>query len=148
MRVTREQSGLGGGGGADTVTAVVEDEALRAGDPVPPEAPLHLDCELPHDLAVGQRRRRAEHERDRPRQVSAAVCVRTANVAEDEVRLAQVLLHPVGVDDRREAHPAETSSRSAATAGLAATRSSQLARAGNGSSSTSSRSVARSSQGT
>ena len=131
---------------ADAVAPVVEHQALLAGDAVPAQAPLHLDGELAHDLAVGERRRRAEHERDRVRQVTAAVRVRAAHVAEHEIGLAEVLLHPGCVDDRREAHRAATSSRSAATAGRELTRSSHSASAGP--SSTPKRSSARRIHGT
>ena len=144
--MARHQRCLGRGGRADAVAPVVEDEPLGAGDAVAAQPSLNLDRELPDDLAVGQRRRRAEHERDRARQVAAAVSVRAAHVAEHEVRLAQVLLHPGGVDERRQAHWAVTSSRSAATAGRAATRPSQSS--SEGPSSMPKRSSARRIQGT
>ena len=90
------------GGGADAVAAVVEDEPLLAGDAVAAEPPLHLDRELLHRLARRERRRRAEHERDRAGQMPALVRVRTAHVAEHQVFLAEVLLHPGRVDERRQ----------------------------------------------
>ena len=98
--MARHQRGLLRGGGADAVAAVVQHEPLLPGDAVAAEPPLHLDCELLHRLARRQRRRRAEHERDRAGQVPALVRVRAADVAEHEPLLAEVLLHPGRVDDR------------------------------------------------
>jgi hypothetical protein len=100
--VAREQRGLRRGGGPDTVAPVVEHEPLLPGDAVAAEAPLHLDGELLDRLAGRERRRRAEHERDRPRQVAAPVRVRAAHVADQQVVLAEVLLQPGSVDERRQ----------------------------------------------
>src|SRR6185503_8323097 len=108
-RMAADERGLLGGGGADAVAAVVEHEALLPGDTVTAEPPLHLNCELLHRLARRQRWRRAEHERDRAWQVSSLVRVWAANVAEQQVLLAHVLLHPSGVDERRQLrHPRGT----------------------------------------
>ena len=124
-----QQRGLLRRGGADAVAAVVEHEPLLAGDAVAPEPALHLDRELLHRLTRSERRRRAEHERDRAGQVPALVRVRAADVAEQQILLAEVLLHPGGVDERRD-HSAETTERSAATPGRSEHRSSQSAVAG------------------
>jgi len=101
-RVPGEQRRLRGRRGADAVAAVVEHEPLLAGDAVAAEPALHLDRELLNRLPRRERRRRAEHERDRARQVPALVGVRPAHVADEEVVLAEVLLQPGGVDERRE----------------------------------------------
>ena len=146
LRMARELGGLGRRRGADAVAAVVEDEALLAGDAVAPEPALHLDRELVDGLRARERRRRAEHQRDRARQVAALVRVRSAHVAEHEIRLAQALLHPGRVDQRRQRHSAATTSRSAATAGRASSCSSHAA--SDGPSSTPKRSSARRTQGT
>jgi hypothetical protein len=102
LRMAGDERGLLRGGGADAVAAVVKHEPLVAGDPVAAEPPLHLDRELLDGLTRRQGRRRAEHERNRPRQVTALVRVRPAHVAEQEIFLAQVILHPGPVDERRQ----------------------------------------------
>jgi hypothetical protein len=101
-----ELRGLSGRGGPDAVATVVEDEPLLPGDAVPPEPALDLDRELAQRLRVGERRGRAEHERDRAGHVAALVRVRAAAVAEHEIRLAEALPHPLGVDDGRKLRPA------------------------------------------
>src|SRR6185503_1206797 len=109
LRMAGDERGLLGGGGADAVAAVVEHEALLPGHAVAAEPPLYLNGELLHGLAGRQGRRRTEHERDRAGQVAALVCIRAPNVAEHEALLAQVLLHPGGVDERRQLrHPRGT----------------------------------------
>ena len=95
-----ERGELVRGAGADAVAAVVEHEPLLAGDPVAAQAQPHLGRELLEHGAVGDRCRRAEHERDRARQVAADVRVRPADVGEQQSVLAEVLRDPGGVDDR------------------------------------------------
>jgi hypothetical protein len=113
------------GGCADAVAAVIEHEPLLPRNAVAAKPPLNLDRELLHDLARRQRRRRAEHERDRAGQVTALVRVRTPYVTEHEVFFAQVLLHPGRIDERRQGHSPATTDRSAATPGCSEQRSSQ-----------------------
>ena len=97
-----ELGSLGRRGGADAVTPVVEHQPLLAGDAVAAEPALNLDRELVHGLRIGEWRRRAEHERDRARQVPALVRVRPAHVAEQEVVFTEVCLDPGPVHERRE----------------------------------------------
>ena len=76
---------------ADAVAAVDEHEPLRARDPVAAEPQRDLLRELRERLGLRERRRRAEHERSRSRDVAAHVRVRAAHVADDEIALTEVL---------------------------------------------------------
>ncbi len=122
-RMPRELGHLRGRHRADAVAAVDEHEPLAARDPVPPQAQRDLLRERARGLLVRGRRRRAEHERPRARDVPAHVCVRAADVADDEVVLAEMLREPGGVDDRP--HSAATIPASAAIAGRCSSRASQ-----------------------
>src|SRR5581483_9353060 len=62
-RVARELGELSRRGSLDVLAAVVEDETLLARDAVAAQAKPDLRSEAGEDLAVGDRSRRAEHER-------------------------------------------------------------------------------------
>ena len=131
---------------ADAVAAVDEHEPLAARDPVPPQPQRDLLRERARRLLVRRGRRRAEHERPRARDVAAHVRVRTANVAHDEIVVAEMLREPRRVDDRF--HSAATTPTSAAIAGRCSSRASQSASEAKPSSSTPSMSRARRNHGT
>ncbi len=82
------------GAGADAVAAVVEHEALLPGDPVPAEPQADLGGELLEHAAVGDRRGRAEDERDRAGDVPPRVRVRAADVREQQSGLSESIRHP------------------------------------------------------
>jgi len=54
------------------------------------------------DRAVAHRRRRAEHQGPRARNVPARMRIRAAHVADDEIVGAQLALEPVDVDHCRQ----------------------------------------------
>ncbi len=87
---------------AHAVAAIDEHEPLVTRDAVAAESQLHLLRELLHGRFVGAGRRGAEHERTRARDVAPDVRVRAADVAHDEIRLAEMLGQPGGVDNARK----------------------------------------------
>ena len=145
LRMPRELGHLRRRHRADAVAAVDEHEPLAARDPVPPQPQRDLLRERARRFLVRRRRRRAEHERPRARDVAAHVRVRAADVADDEIVLAEMLREPPGVDDRL--HSAATIPASAAIAGRCSSRASQSESDGKRSSSTPSMSRARSIHG-
>ena len=73
---------------ADAVAAVVEHKPLLAGDAVAAQAQADLLRERLDHIGVAHRRRRAEDQRPRPRNVPAGVRVRPTHIADHEVGLA------------------------------------------------------------
>ncbi len=121
------------GGGGDASSLVVEHEPLVAGHAVPAEPQPHLAGERLDDVGARELAGRADHERDRARQVATGVSVRPPHVREQHVVVVRVLGDPVRADDgRQRAHAASeaTTSISAAIAGRSASRSRQAAIAG------------------
>ena len=118
-------------GGGDAAAFVVEHEPLFARDAVATQPQSHLTSEGLDEVRARELAGRADHERDRARQVTTGVSVRPAHIGKQDVVVARVLCHPVRSYDGR-AHTASeaTTSTSAAIAGRSASRSPQAAIAG------------------
>ena len=101
-RMSGELGHLRRGHRADTVAAVVEHQALVAGDAVAAQSKPDLRRERLQHVAVAHRRRRSEHERARAGNVPACMRVRPAHVAEHEILRAELAFEPVDVDDGRK----------------------------------------------
>ena len=94
---------------SDAVAAVVEHQPLLAGDAVAPQPQADLRRKRLEHRPVAHRRRRAEDERLRSRDVAACVRIRAAHVPEEHVAVGEVFLDPRDVDDGRQLrHPRET----------------------------------------
>src|SRR5439155_672026 len=79
---------------SDAVAAVVEDEPLFTRNAMAAQPQADLLRERFDHFGIAHRRRRAEHQRSRAGDVAARVRIRPADVADDEVRLAQPLPRP------------------------------------------------------
>jgi hypothetical protein len=101
-RMPGELRHLRGGHRADAVAAVVENQPLLAGDAVTPEAQGHLRRERLQQVAVAHRRRRAEHQRLRARDVATRVRVGPTDVAEEEISGIELGFEPLDVHDLRQ----------------------------------------------
>src|SRR5581483_3491565 len=129
------------------VAAVVENEPLLSGHSVAPEPKGRLGGEVPSHLRARKLPWRADHHRDRARDVAAGVRVRAADVRDQYVLLARVLGEPGCVDENVHEASAATTPASCATAGRSSSSPSQDSIAGYGDRSKPSMSRARSTHG-